>query len=372
MRKKMWVICFLLVLFVVIPPTARGQWRFQRLTNNTGDSEYAKIAINGSSLYVVWQDDTYGDQEVFLKKSTDAGLSWSFQRLTNNTGNSQVPDVDVWGDIHVVWDDNTLSPYYEIYYKKSTDDGSTWSFQRLTTNSGVSSGPRVAVWDSDIHVVWQDNTYDAGNFEIFYKHSTDNGATWSFQRLTSNAGISIHPVIAVSGSNIHVVWEDFTYNSVASILYKRSTDNGATWSFQRLTTNSSSSEFPEIKANGTNINVVWSDGYYGNAEILYKKSTDNGSTWTFKRLSQNSGSSVRPAVGADSSDDATVVWSDNTYSNLDIFYKTASGPIWYWGRITNNSGASRAPQIEVTTGEDYVVWYDDSYGNNEILFKAGY
>ncbi len=40
----------------------------QRLTNNAGDSLSPAIAVDGSNIYVVWQDDTRGDPEIYFKK----------------------------------------------------------------------------------------------------------------------------------------------------------------------------------------------------------------------------------------------------------------------------------------------------------------
>ena len=62
--------------------------------------------------------------------------------------------------------------------------------KRLTWNSGDSRLPAIAVDSSgNLHVVWQDDT--PGNSEIYYKKSTDGGATWTTsQRLTWNSGAS--------------------------------------------------------------------------------------------------------------------------------------------------------------------------------------
>src|SRR3970040_1297733 len=56
-------------------------------------------------------------------------------------------------------------------------------------------------------VVWYDNR--DGNYEIYYKRSTDGGVSWgSDTRLTNNTANSFLPSVAVSGSVVHVVWYD--------------------------------------------------------------------------------------------------------------------------------------------------------------------
>ncbi len=54
-------------LAVLLTGTARGAWEFERLTDNSGDSKYPDPLISGTNRYVVWQDDTYGNYEIFSK-----------------------------------------------------------------------------------------------------------------------------------------------------------------------------------------------------------------------------------------------------------------------------------------------------------------
>ncbi|MEM3002136.1 MAG: choice-of-anchor D domain-containing protein, partial [Candidatus Nitrosocaldus sp.] len=284
-------------------------------------------------IYVNSNDPDEGTVQVTLKG--EAVSSSSAQRLTSTLGNSESPSVaiDSANNIHVVWHDNTPGNY-EIYYKKSTDGGNTWSAdQRLTYTSGVSNNPMIAIDSANnIHVVWHDNT--PGNYEIYYKKSTDGGNTWTWaKRLTYTSGSSNNPAIGVDSSgNIHVVWHDNTPGNY-EIYYKKSTDGGNTWTWaKRLTYTSGSSNNPAIGIDSSgNIHVVWHDNTPGNYEIYYKKSTDGGNTWTWaKRLTYTSGSSNNPAIGIDSSGNIHVVWHDNTPGNYEIYYKksTDGGNTW--------------------------------------------
>jgi len=93
--------------------------------------------------------------------------------------------------------------------------------KRLSWTSGVSFSPVIAVDSSDnLHLVWDDDT--PGNFEIYYKKSTDGGATWTAnKRLTWTSSYSWNPSVAVDSSgNVHVVWEDDTPGNW-EIYYKR-------------------------------------------------------------------------------------------------------------------------------------------------------
>lgn len=92
------------------------------------------------------------------------------KRLTWNFGDSEASatstDSNIW--THVVWCDHTPGNY-EIFYRMSTDGGAVWTpAKKLTWNSGFSQFPEIAVDSNDnIQVAWHDNT--PGNNEIFFK-----------------------------------------------------------------------------------------------------------------------------------------------------------------------------------------------------------
>jgi hypothetical protein len=223
-------------------------------------------------VHVVWFDNRDGNWEIYYKRSTDGGVSWGADtRLTNNPAESYNPSVSVSGTVvHVVWFDNR-DGNYEIYYKRSTDGGISWGTDtRLTSNFAESLHPSVTVSGSVVHVVWHDNR--DGNLEIYYKRSADGGVSWGTDtRLTSNSTESLHPSITVSGSVVHVVWFD-NRDGNFEIYYKRSTDGAASWGADtRLTNNSANSINPSVSVSGQVVHVVWNDERDGNREVYYKR-----------------------------------------------------------------------------------------------------
>jgi hypothetical protein len=136
---------------------------------------------------------------------------------------SSSPDIkaDAFGNLHVVWQEDTPGSI-EIYYRKSTDGGATWGpSRRLTWNTDASISPALHVESSgNIHLVWSD--YTPGNVEVFYRMSSDRGVTWTTpKRLTWNAGDSWSPQLIVQwGYNYHLVWSDSTPGNY-EIYYRR-------------------------------------------------------------------------------------------------------------------------------------------------------
>ena len=171
-KRELLIIVVSLFFFLLTQSLPAQTWQStKRLTWNSGESRYSAIAIGLSGdIHVTWHDNSPGNFEIYYKRSTDGGTTWQpTKRLTWNSGNSSYPAIaiDPSRNIHVVWSDDTPGNY-EIYYKRSTDGGATWTTQRLTWNSGESSYPAIATDPSgNIHIVWRDNT--PGNYEIYYK-----------------------------------------------------------------------------------------------------------------------------------------------------------------------------------------------------------
>jgi len=368
-----------LLLVILFPFIAYTQWQPDvRLTNDAGSSSTSNnnswsIAANGNIVHVVWYDNRDGNYEIYYKRSSDGGSSWGTDtRLTNNSSLSYNSSVSVSGStVHIVWQDNR-DGNHEIYFKRSTDEGLSWGTDtRLTNNSSISNNPVVSVAGSALHIAWYDNR--DGNYEIYYKRSTDNGVSWVADlRLTNDTSSSSTSSISVSGSLIHVVWQDFR-DSDDEIYYKRSTDGGVSWGADtRLTNNTGESLYPAVSVSGSAVNVVWRDDRDGNYEIYYKRSTDGGVSWgTDIRLTNNSSLSSLPSVIVSGSA-GHVVWHDDRDGNYEIYYKRSSDGGVSWGtdtRLTNNSSFSGYPSISLSGSAVHVVWLDGRDGNDEIYYK---
>jgi hypothetical protein len=381
MRKTTFVV-FILFLLIFSAQLGAQTWQAtKRLTWNSGYSGVPAMASDSNdNIHVVYLDLSPGNWELYYKRSTNGGATWSTERLTWNSGNSTDPDItsDANNNIHVVWMDYTPGNY-EIYYKKSTDSGNSWSAnKRLTWKSGTSEAPAIYTdSNNNIFVIWDDEY--VGNYEIYLKKSTDGGTSWTTKRLTWSSGDSWEPCITMDSSdNIHVIWRDFYLLTPLDddLYYKKSTDGGTSWTAtKRLTWNPGYSGWPDIAADSSdNIHVVWNDQIPGTQEIYYKKSTNGGATWTTKRLTWNSGLSNKPAIATDANDNIHIVWRDDSPSNDEIYYKrsTNGGTTWADKRLTWNSGSSVSTVLALDSANViHVIWSDDTPGNNELYYKKG-
>jgi hypothetical protein len=325
-------------------------------------------------VHVVWQDPRDGNLEIYYKRSTDEGITWGTDtRLTNSNSDSYYPSIALSGSlVHVVWEDNR-DGNDEIYYKRSTDGGINWGADtRLTSNSAYSWTPSLAVNGSNIHVVWKDMR-DSSTGELYYKRSTDGGINWGADtRLTNNPAYTNYGSVAVSGTTVHIAWYD-NRDGNYEIYYKRSTDGGLSWGTDtRLTNDPAFSSSPSISVSGLTVHIVWHDSRDGNTEVYYKRSTDGGTSWgTDTRLSNIPYFSSLPNISVSGSV-VHVAWQDNRDGNDEIYYKRSidGGTNWETDtRLTNNSSISERTSIAVSGIVVHVVWRDNRDGNYEIYYK---
>ena len=250
------------------------------------------VVVNASQAEDSFAEETFthADEAVAAQSSGDVGAQGS-EEVTAASGSNRF----------VVWYDSTPGND-DILFKRSTDAGATWKATvNLSTNPGSSKDPQIAVSGSNVYVVWEQHNSVANVDDTFFRRSTDNGATWGSKVKISANSIDTDNVnliqVAASGSSVYIVWVDAP--APFEILIRRSTDGGATWKpVVNLSSNAGSSSSPRIAVSASNVYVVWSDATPGNYDIFLKRSTDNGATWKpTVNLSNNAGNSFSTQIG---------------------------------------------------------------------------
>jgi len=267
-----------------------------RLTNTPIWTWQPCIIVSGSFVHMVYYEYSGGQWDIYCQRSTDSGLTWGpMIKLNNGSTTSLFPSICSSDSVlHVAWQDKRIAGNSEIFYKRSTNAGVDWGADtRLSYGDTASVGPCIVVAGSAVYVAWSD--FRDGNYEVYFKCSADGGLTWGPDtRLTNNSGRSFLSNLAVSGSRLFLVWYDDSDGNL-EIYYKNSIDGGLNWGpDERLTDEPAESNYAFIAVSGTLVHVVWNDNRDGNNEIYYKRnSTGNSNVGLDKKLVNKPGNSFR-------------------------------------------------------------------------------
>ena len=143
-------------------------------------------------------------------------------------------------NVYVSWWDNRTAGNNEIFFARSTDNGQTFDEAvNLSNSTGASADNQITAQDNNVYVAWWDNK--TGNWEVYSRTSTDGGETFDEAVMLQTVGnstfrlaapqpniTSVDTVLAASGNNEYVVWWDDKTGNW-EVLFARSTDNGETF-----------------------------------------------------------------------------------------------------------------------------------------------
>jgi predicted secreted protein with PEFG-CTERM motif len=244
------------------------------VTHNVGNSGIPKLSADASQVYLTWEDNSRGDYEVFLSKSSDFGASFHVPvDMSTTAGQSGTPEVVISGNnMYAVWMDNT-SGKYDIFFTKSIDGGNTFAKPvNISSLKGDSVYPQLTVWKNNVYVVWT-QTMTGINYDIYFAKSTNDGDTFDAPiNLSNNFGPSGWPKIASDG-NIYVSWVDSSPGKF-DILITKSTDGGNTFENPTNLSHSKNESYENDMATlNDTIYMVWQEGKSGNHTIVFSKST---------------------------------------------------------------------------------------------------
>jgi len=286
-------------------------WTAEQEVYGYGNSEWTPaIDVNGNNVLVGIAEEGMYNSMVW-EESPDGGVTWNTHGRSMTGFNIKPVDIAYHPYFVAV---NSSASGTNISFNNSMDRNNWF----LITSSNTAHFPSMGSNGSNVHVVWSD-TRD-GNDEIYYKKSVNEGNNWSGDiKLSNTAGSSIYPNIAVDGNNIHIVWVD-EVGGEYGIYYQRSTDNGSTWTsgVKLATIPQLLWHFPKVVCIGNDVHVVWGTDGFSDHYIYYKRSTDNGTTWSSTAKLTNIYGGMNPALCADISGNAYIAWREQRVGDAGI------------------------------------------------------
>jgi|GEM_PF-422305 len=265
-----------------------------------------------------------------------------------------------------------------------TDPGAQHSFDLEVAAGGNPLGSRI-------HAVWAD--LSNGNSDIYYRRSTDGGATFGdIVNLTAdlaNAAVKPQVVVAPGATDTVFVVFQSVAGGVRDIRVVRSSDSGATFSAVSDRLDGGEDAFNQsaaASADGTVLSVVWEQLDTGTLtrDVVSRTSTDGGANFEAARVvNAGSGGSPlagRPQVGITGGGQFVYVWRETRGGDTrDVFAAFSDSPSDAIDpgdetRLDADGGDTRDsdfPLLRVAGDSAYVVWQDISTqpgGGSDVVF----
>jgi hypothetical protein len=313
----------------------------ENLSNNPGNSTDPLITAHRNNVYVIWTDDSTGNADITFRKSSDYGNNFNRTiNLSRNNGSSVSPQLAaIDNNVYVVWTDDTRGNN-DIDLKTSHDYGDTFSRTKpVSRSNGSSISPQLAVSDNHVYVVWTEvishgawrfdgHSTNISNSDIDSRASHDYGNNFNRTiNLSRNNGSSVSPQLAAIDNNVYVVWNDDTTGK-ADINFRKSSDYGKKFAGEsNLSENLTGSFNPKLAGlDREKIYVTWTAGTNDKSEVFFTATGDSGEHF------DNALNLSRSALASDSAymaayqNDAYLVWveADSSESGGDILFKRLS------------------------------------------------
>ncbi|HSW02344.1 MAG TPA: putative Ig domain-containing protein [Sedimentisphaerales bacterium] len=313
---------------------AAGQDGFDapvQITNHPLDQCDPDLALaDDRTLYVVWQDNRKGDWDIYASVSADSGLTFSKETAVvdaddNQTAAAVVADGASPSRVYVAWQDDR-NGNQDIYVAHSANAFASATVSRVTTNTADQTEPDIAVdAGNTVYLVWTDRR--SGQADLY---AAASNASWTNVPVMTDAGDQTSPALAVTagGSTVHLLWVNRVSGN-ADVCYASS--NGLPSS--PLTgvsiiddTTGADQTAPSVACDAAGkVFACWQDdrniGPYGADTDVYFTELSDGAVKTNVLLGDGGarGSQTEPAIALSTDGQPYIVWADSRNSSSDIY-----------------------------------------------------
>jgi hypothetical protein len=301
-------------------------------------------AMNAVAAYVE-SDGSEGSEEVWLRRTTDGGVTWGAPLLVAAHGQS--PAVAAKGmNVDLVW--NALNG--RVRYARSTDGGQTFGPARFLSPLGrFAWRPAVARGPGGIVAAIYE---DVQNGNVAVRVSTDGGMTFAPADILTGSGGEAGLAVAIGDG---VIYAAYSVGS-SSLRVKRSLNNGETWSDAARITNNLMEDGISLTAAGTHAYVAYTgpNDFPNFSQVRYRRTVDRGAHWSSPMpLASDEWTTSDPDLGfAGGAVHATftrcVTDIDYCYAYWVVYRRSTNGLTW--GRPLNASPASLFNAYEGNVG----------------------
>lgn len=139
-----------------------------KLNDEGIDGGETQVAANADHLLISWTNNMPVDKKhVYIRNSINNGNDFGNIVRLSSINSSNVENIIIDGNSYIVWQDNIYGNQ-DIFFTKSNMNGSRIDKPvNVSNNTGISECPSITVSRNEIHMVWEDDT--TGNHEVLYK-----------------------------------------------------------------------------------------------------------------------------------------------------------------------------------------------------------
>ncbi len=338
-----------------------------QLTNNAADQRNATIAIDSDNkLYVAWQDNRWGNWDIFIRTSID-GTNWTPERRITDSNDNEINPTIVVDDslsnkAYIVWQDDR-GGNQDIYIASSINNFVTKTISQVTSDSNDQTEPAIAVGsDNTIYVVWVDARGVSNDI-----HGAASNNSWINVPIVSDANNQSSPAIATesTGNILHLLWVNDT--SGDNDVYYASSNGlpGSPLSGNNIIDDDSGADQLEpaitvTGSTGNNLKVFacWQDNRNTDTDLYFVEVNTDSGTNVFVGDDSTSTDQSEPAMDVDGVGYPYLVWTDRRNTNTDIYY---AGSTYTESNVlaSENVSASASSTTIVGTEPNLISGVDD-------------
>lgn len=139
-----------------------------KLNDEGIDGGETQVAANADHVLVSWTNNMPVDKKhVYIRNSINNGNDFGNIVRLSSINSSNVENIIIDGNSYIVWQDNIYGNQ-DIFITKSNMNGTRIDKPvNVSNNTGISECPSITVSRNGIHMVWEDDT--TGNHEVLYK-----------------------------------------------------------------------------------------------------------------------------------------------------------------------------------------------------------
>ncbi len=303
-----------------------------RLTTDSDDQCNPDVAVGADgSVYVVWQDNRQGHWDILASVCSDGERFSREVRVTDSKDNEIYPaiaaDHQSPGSVYVAWQDDR-NGNQDIYATSSVNAFAAANTSQVTGDLADQLRPDITVdGQNRVYIVWTDMR--AGQADLYGAASGSGG--WTEVPFVVGAGDQTDPAVAAEpdSSTLHLLWVD-NLSGDNDIRYARSDGlPGNPLAGVSIVDDTSGADqtAPSVACSGNqSVFACWQDarhvGVYGTDTDLYFADLSSGtaSTNVLVRDDGTGANQSEPAVGVDRYGHPYVVWTDDRDQTTEIYY----------------------------------------------------